>query len=195
MRVEPTISNYYPPMQYNPTDLKKESKLALKWHGEDTLVRIEGEDEKRVVKTGDVISVSPEQAKKLLRYSSDWTLKGDKVVDHPFKNRSEFVERSTLKPQDTGVTHPLVGDPSKIKTRAKVIDALKQLNATFNDQASEAELRDLLNELVTESMKKPEETKDGESNEKGDLTAEEKKAKEEEDAKAEAAKAAAAKVK
>ena len=79
--------------QYALKDVESENTIALTWHGESTLVRIGDEGEKTLVKTGDTVEVPEWQAKKLLSYSHQWTLKGDKPVVHGYEiARKKAVE-------------------------------------------------------------------------------------------------------
>ena len=152
--------------QYDLEDLfATEATLELTWHGEDTLVRIEGEDEKTEVKTGATIEVSVEQARKLLFYSDLWTLKGDKPVDQPFRRaflnamkaqdarmkvgKAKKGEKvAEAKTEDAPVV-PLTEDEVEAMEDKKVIQsALETRKIKFNKKASIADLKVLLVEAV-----------------------------------------------
>lgn len=153
--------------QYDLEDLfASEATLELTWHGEDTLVRIKGEDEKTEVKTGDTIEVSVEQARKLLFYSDLWTLKGDKPVDQPYRRAflnamkaqdarmkagkaSKKGEKvAEAKTEDAPVV-PLTEDEVEAMEDKKVIQsALETRKIKFNKKASIADLKVLLVEAV-----------------------------------------------
>lgn len=152
-------------MQY---DLKKElsdkQTIALQWHGEDTKVLIAGDGVKTEVKTGDVITVSMKQARELFSYSNLWTFEGDKPVKHNFnemlkklaakaakKDKKSKTEESGDEEEEEEEEEEITADDvDNMKTKKEVVAALKNLGATFNDQATKAELSGLLKEVLAE---------------------------------------------
>lgn len=144
-----------------------EATVELTWHGEDTLVRIGKEDEKKVVKKGDTIEVDVEQARSLMFYSDLWTLKGDKPVDQPFRR----AQLNALKAQDarnkaavkTGKKEkaatdektedapvvPLTEDEVEhMEDKKVIVTALETRKVKFNKRASVADLKVILMEIV-----------------------------------------------
>ena len=132
-------------MQY---DLKKtledKAKVNLQWHGEPTRVLVRGQGEKTVVNTGDVLTVDKKQAAELLGYSPLWTLEGDTPTPQPYmENLKRLAEKKVEAPagdEEKELTPAAVEKMNKKQLQAE----LKKLGATFNDQASNADLKELL---------------------------------------------------
>ena len=119
-------------MQY---DLKKvlENKavISLEWHGEDTFVKLSEKDAgKTEVKTGDVVKVSVKIAEFLLSYSDQWTLKGDKPVEQPWrKARADAMEarEAKLAARKSGaVDEDEAGDDEPVELNEETIGAMKK---------------------------------------------------------------------
>lgn len=119
-------------------DLKKDIDtgvlVALQWHGAATLVLIDGDSVKTPVNTGDVLKVKLEQAKRLLRYSGNWTLEGDvpleqvQPVEKP-KGKKGLVDEKTVV-----YTREMV---EAMKTKAELKKVLKALGATADGTVEE----------------------------------------------------------
>lgn len=126
-------------MQYDLNKLDLEAKLKLRWHGEDTRVLIKGDVSKTDVKTGAVIEVVVSQAKELLSYSKDWTLEGDKPKIDGY---DQVIKNSRVAKAPEGSEE----NPIEITKMDKksLIKALKKEKISFNDKATEEELRGLL---------------------------------------------------
>lgn len=163
-------------MRYNLDELEKDSTIELTWHGEDTRVLIEGEGEKRHVKTGDTIEISLEQAKILLRYSHKWTLKGDEYVEQPFERaqkaaheRQDAIMRRRLakKGKKTDESEDEAGseaesaphidakllneaDIDAMETKKEILAVFKELDLKVNKNASLDELKVVLKEKLAE---------------------------------------------
>lgn len=133
-------------MQYNlKKDLEKTQKVKLQWHGEETNVLVKGQGAKTLVKTGDVLSVTVEQARNLLRYSHLWTMDGDEPVAHGFdasqaKLHAVAVEKAAQAPE------PEANKAPDLTEKEQVMASLRELNVTFNDAASTEELKQLLSD-------------------------------------------------
>lgn len=164
-------------MKYDLDKLAKDSTIALTWHGDDTRVLIDGEGEKRVVKTGETIEVSVEQGKALLKYSHKWTLEGDKPEEQPFeraqkaaverqdaimrrrvaqkakkaaKGADDASEDATEGEGDEDVLVPLTeADVDAMETKKEVLSALKVREVKANKNAGLDELKSLLKENLT----------------------------------------------
>jgi hypothetical protein len=145
-----------------------ENLVKLEYHGIDTRVLFEGEGEKRDVKAGDVVEVSTKQAKQLLAYSRDWTLKGDKPVEHEFdkaqarlreqmnkdakkaqKERSGEKSEDESNDEDDEDFDVLLLNPEKMDKK-EILAALKKMEVTANNRHSEEKLRGLLVESIQE---------------------------------------------
>lgn len=142
----------------------EENLVELQYHGRDTRVLFEGEGEKREVKAGDIVEVSTKQAKQLLAYSRDWTLKGDKPVEHEFDKAQarlrEQMNKDAKKAQKGGKEDEssdddnedfdvLLLNPEKMDKK-EILAALKKMEVTANNRHGEDKLRELLVESIQE---------------------------------------------
>ena len=136
-------------MQY---DLKKtledKAKVNVQWHGEPTRVLVRGQGEKTEVNTGDVLTVDKKQAAELLGYSPLWTLEGDVPTPQPYlENLKRLNEKKVEAP--AGDEEKELNPAAVEKMNKKQLQAeLKKLGATFNDQATNPELKELLLETL-----------------------------------------------
>lgn len=150
-------------MQYDlKKDLTDKSMVALKWHGEDTKVLIYGEAEKTEVKKGDVINVSLKQARELLSYSYLWTFDGDEPVKHKYNEMvSKLAAKAARKAKKADDSEEgeeasddedeeISADDVDGMKKAEIVTHLKKLGASFNDQATKAELAGLLKDALAE---------------------------------------------
>lgn len=161
-------------MQYDPKkDFKSDATIKLQWHGEPTRVLVDGEGVKREVATGDVIEVSLDQAKRLIGYSPLWTKEGDKPTKQPYMDRLGKPEKQA-KGKKSDQTGNQTGEVltieavDKMKSKPKVIEALKARGASFNDQGTIDELKIVLKEsLEAEAKAKTETTDDQTGNQTG----------------------------
>lgn len=145
--------------QYELKKLDPEVKIKLEWHGADTLVQVERNAEKVVVKKGDVIEVSLELGKQLLQYSGQWTLEGDKPTVHGWdKARAAAfarLEAEAKAPKGKKVAKAAEAeapaltpeDVKKMKT-ADVKAKLTELGVAFEADAKLADLKDALLKAV-----------------------------------------------
>ena len=145
--------------QYELKKLDPEVKIKLEWHGVDTLVQVERNAEKVVVKTGDVIEVSLELGKQLLQYSGQWTLEGDKPTVHGWdKARAAAFARleaeakapkgkKVAKAAEAEAPALTAEDIKKMKTK-DVTAKLTELGVAFEANAKLADLKDALLKAV-----------------------------------------------
>ena len=143
-------------MQYDAKKvLEDKATVELEWHGEPTRVLVYGQGEKTEVKTGGKLSVSRKQAVELLGYSPLWTLAGDTPVKQPYMENWKRLAKNVGKnkkenapgaEKETELTESAIAKMSKKDLKAE----LKKLGATFNDEASNDELRGLLTETLAE---------------------------------------------
>lgn len=151
-------------MQYSPSDFTSSQMVELQWHGDDTRVLFQGEGEKRDVKKGEVVSVTVEDAKRLVRYSSLWTKKGDKPVKQPFVDRRKRMLSADEQIQNArNLSH---GDPEytvemvdKMKDKEEIMKHLRTLHQTFNKRAETEDLKALLRDVVANELLKNEEAR------------------------------------
>lgn len=145
--------------QYDLKKLAADQKIKLEWHGEPTMVLLDGEAKKREVGTGDVIEVTVDQARRLLRYSHKWTLEGDKPVEHGWeKAQAAALKGKTLQPVAKKAKASNGGEPEQvtlenvgsIKKKATLQDELKKRGKSFNAKATLEDLRGLLVEALEE---------------------------------------------
>jgi len=161
-------------------DLTDKSMVALKWHGEDTKVLIYGEAEKTEVKKGDVINVSLKQARELLSYSYLWTFDGDEPVKHKYNEmvaKLAAKEARKAKKADDSEEGEEAGDDDDEEItaddvdgmkKAEIVTQLKKRGASFNDQATKAELAGLLKDVLAEQVDEETEEESEEETEKAD---------------------------
>lgn len=159
--------------QYANTEVEKEAMIDLTWHGEPTLVLLDGAEEKTEVATGATIKVTASQAKRLISYSSKWTMKGDKPVAHGFEDararalaaqdermRQRIARKSGKKaaPAPTnadGTAAPTVetltdDEIDAMKNKKDIVAALKERGVKANKEATPDELKSLLKETIKE---------------------------------------------
>ncbi len=134
-------------MQYDLKKLVEHKTIVIMWHGEPTKVLVDGESSKREVKTGDVLKVNVEQARRLFSYSPFWTLKGDKPIEQPYLNRS--ISAPEDKENKTNDDTPI-----EKMSKEQIVEKLKEIGCNFNDQAETEDLRMLLLEAQIEQEKK-----------------------------------------
>lgn len=141
-------------------DLKKEledkTMVEVQWHGEPTRVLVNGDAEKTEVKTGDVLKLTRKQAAELLGYSSLWTFEGDVPTPQPYReNLKRLAQKKTA--GATGEEETVLTPAAVAKMNKKQLHTeLKKLGATFNDQATNDELKALLTEALEEKEAAPE---------------------------------------
>jgi len=159
-------------------DLTDKSMVALKWHGDDTKVLIYGEAEKIEVKKGDVINVSLKQARELLSYSYLWTFDGDEPVKHKYNEmvaKLAAKEAKKAKKADESEEGEEAGDDDDEDItaddvdgmkKAEIVTQLKKRGASFNDQATKAELAGLLKDVLSDQADG--ETEEADESEEGE---------------------------
>lgn len=134
-------------MQYDLKKLVEHKTISIEWHGESTRVLVDGESSKRQVKAGDVLKVTIEQARRLLSYSPFWTLKGDKPKEQPYLNRSIAAAEKEENQTDDDT-------PLENMTKEQIVEKLKEIGKSFNDQADTEDLRGVLLEAQIEQEQK-----------------------------------------
>lgn len=134
-------------MQYDLKNIGQSALVKIKWHGAPTRVLVRGEGEKRDVATGDVIEVTAQQAKELLNISRLFTLDGDV----PMKQAEAVVPVETVDEEGNKVVVMTSEKAEKLSNKKEVMEALKNLNVTFNDALSKNDLKALLVETLKES--------------------------------------------
>lgn len=150
-------------MQYDVNKvLADNTQVELQWHGEDTRVLVHGEGEKTEVKNGGKLTVSRKQAAELLGYSPLWTLAGDEPTKQPYlENLKRVAANAGKKGKQTAPGAEAETDLSESSiakmNKTQLKKELKKLGATFNDEATNDELRDLLTEVLAEKQEAGEE--------------------------------------
>lgn len=134
-------------MQYDMKKIGAGTLLKIKWHGAPTRVLVNGELVKRDVATGDVLEVTVEQARQLLSMYRLFTLEGDEPMAQAAPVYALTNEEKKAKAESGEIT---VEDAEKLEKKKDVIDALKKLDVSFNDQANKNELKSLLVETLKE---------------------------------------------
>lgn len=134
-------------MLYDMRKIGAGTLLKIKWHGAPTRVLVNGESQKRDVGTGDVIEVPVEQARQLLSAYRLFTLEGDEPMPQAAPVYSLTEEEKKAKQESGELT---VEDAEKLEKKKDVIDALKKLDVSFNDQANKKELQSLLVDTIKE---------------------------------------------
>lgn len=162
--------------KYEGKELEKSQTCELTWHGDDTLVLIEGAAEKIEVKKGDTIKVSVKQAKRLVRYSDLWTLKGDQPLDQPWREaqKAALARLGTRGQKKTEASEEEVpadlteADVDAMTTKNPVLAALKLRNIKVNSNASLDELKAVLKESLAaaEAPEAPAQPEEAQSEEK-----------------------------
>lgn len=154
MRVEHLTITF---MQYARKEIGERTLVKIKWHGEPTRVRINGQHEKVEVPTGGVIEVEVEQARQLISMYRQFTLEGDELMKQP-KTPAAPSAKEKEEAKKSGLLS--LEDIEKLEKKADVVAALKARGIKHNATgASVKELKDLLIEAVKEETKEPEENK------------------------------------
>jgi len=143
-------------------DLVEETTVKLEWHGDDTRVFLRrGDGEKTAVKKGDVVEVTVEKARQLVKYSNLWTLEGDEPVRHAFDAlQAELAKEGNKKrrgkkgsapnPMKDEVKVLTPAEVKKLRNKGEVVKAFASLEVTVNDKATRPELEALYKETYEE---------------------------------------------
>jgi hypothetical protein len=164
-------------MQYDMKKIGAGTLITIKWHGAPTRVLVNGELVKREVGTGDVLEVTVEQARQLLSMYRLFTLDGDEPMKQAAPVYSLTEAEKKAKAESGEIT---VEEAEKLEKKKDVMEALKKLDVSFNDQANKKELQSLLIETLKEREAAKEAEKDAEganaSDEAGKAQGDENKA-------------------
>ena len=144
-------------MQYARKDIGERALVKIKWHGEPTRVRINGQHEKVDVPTGGVIEVEVEQARQLVSMYRQFTLEEDALMKQP-KTPAALSAKEKAEAKKTGAL--TLEDVEAMTKKNEIMAALKAREVKFNAVgATTEELKNLLREAVKEETKEPEDDK------------------------------------
>lgn len=166
-------------MQYARKDIGERALVKIKWHGEPTRVRINGQHEKVDVPTGGVIEVEVEQARQLVSMYRQFTLEEDTLMKQP-KTPTAPSAKDKAEAKKTGLV--TLEDAEKLEKKAEIVAALKARGVKHNATGTSAEeLKSLLIETIkAETPAEPEGDEKPEAGDKapeatGDAKGEDKK--------------------
>lgn len=129
---------------YNMEKAVETAMVSMQWHGAPTRVLVRGEGAKRDVGTGDVVAVSLEQARELVKYSHFWTVEGDTPTEHGF----EKAQKDALAKVVAAAKAEKTGKKPAAETTKKTKAPTKAEAEAAAKAAKEAAVADLTAEKV-----------------------------------------------